>query len=134
MEFSWGCRGPLEPVKDHRPCSKGDLSSHFFSAPTHCVILKAPLLASVYPSEQWGRQLGHCLWKLREPGAHRESEELRQSLNKCKSDGGMRGASRARRDGRWGDTHLVLDVHQQGGVLQGRGFQAAEVAVDDAEI
>ena len=33
MEVSWGCRGPLEPVKDHRPWGKGDLTSNPGSAP-----------------------------------------------------------------------------------------------------
>lgn len=34
MEVSWGWRQPLEPVKEHRPWSKGDLSSNPGFAPT----------------------------------------------------------------------------------------------------
>ena len=33
MEVSWGCRGPLEPVKHHRPLGKGDQNSNPGSAP-----------------------------------------------------------------------------------------------------
>ena len=33
MEVSWGCRVPLEPVKDHRHWGKGDLTSNPGSAP-----------------------------------------------------------------------------------------------------
>ena len=33
MEVSWRRRGPLEPVKDHRPWGKGDMTSNPGSAP-----------------------------------------------------------------------------------------------------
>ena len=46
VEFSWGHRGPLEPVKDHRPWGKGDLTSNPGSVPNSLCDLRHNTLIS----------------------------------------------------------------------------------------